>query len=121
MDAAHRAVRFAEWRAVERGGAWARQTHEPPSLPPTLPPTLFPSGLKKFYPKPLMKLLGFKPLSALQAHHNMRSPYFLFPDEDAMACCDITSRVSDWSHRIATLPCLSLVPSPPRIHRNRCL
>ena len=32
--------------------------------------------------EPGLFLLGFKPLDALRPHHNIHSPYFIYPDED---------------------------------------
>lgn len=40
--------------------------------------------LKGLYPKGLT-LLGFRPVKTLRSDYNVRSPYFLYPDEDSTA------------------------------------
>jgi len=39
--------------------------------------------IKKF-DDPSLKLMGFKPSSRLKSYHNVRSSYFLYPDEDVI-------------------------------------
>jgi ATP-dependent DNA helicase 2 subunit 1 len=36
----------------------------------------------KNFDKPSIKLMGFKPLSALKHYHNYKSSYFIYPDEE---------------------------------------
>ena len=38
-----------------------------------------------------LQLVGFKPMSALRMHHNLRSSYFVYPDEVSSLCVGIVS------------------------------
>jgi len=41
--------------------------------------------IKKF-DDPGLKLMGFKPKSRIKPYHNIRSSYFIYPDEDVKIC-----------------------------------
>jgi len=41
-------------------------------------------AIKDASPAPGISLVGFRPMSALKDHHNLRTGYFLYPDENEM-------------------------------------